>query len=67
MKQISKITTCIITHIILLIISPSTVETRYKEIWYNKMPDITSYYSGPIEINLPLYCLLTTDITKCLI
>ena len=40
-----------------------TVETQYKEIWYNKL-------FSPVPMNqFPLffYCLLTTDITKYLI
>ena len=36
----------------------NTVETQYKEIWYNKIPDITNFFSGSNEINcFVLYCL----------
>ena len=40
-----------------------TVETQYKVIWYNKMPDITNcVFFGPNKITFfVLYCLFSPD------
>ena len=48
----------VIIIIIIIIVVMITVETPYKKIWYNKMPDVTNYFLQSQWIVFALFCIV---------